>query len=265
MRLTTLLLICGCLVSLTACKNFQHPLDWEASDLKPQLLGSWDAMPNGEPDKVTLNITQAEGTLTFRLLFHRPQASRIKQDKTIERATVQGRVLASGGIHVVELHSETYEEFDIDGESVGKGAPGYRFLRLTLAEGNQSLTLKGIEVDQFAALVVDSPLTEDVTYPAMEYMNCSDGSTRMDYFSSWLIELHEQGHIALQDENPDTLNELKSVSDAFNSSSVQPFRELKRLHVCLALKLPSDTLGKVFETYTEEVFTKQHEYSPQRF
>ena len=240
-------------------------MNWETSELASELTGQWDGI-NQENIKVSeIEVSRKDDeTFHIELSFLETETSRARPDEEISSATVTGELLSSKDVHILQLDAKTYREFNRAGEEVSSNHKGYAYLRILFDESSQSIGIKEIEMDQLAATILNFDPVGDVSFPALEWGDCvhkdlDDLSYRL---SGALLELEREGQVKLLQKNLE--EKLRQSVVKFEAKQVNPLREIKRIHTCIAQKLPGYALGSLFERRADDFFTVDYEYRLRR-
>ena len=250
---------------LSGCgSSFDHPLPWEASPLTDELVGQWKHVAGNAPGTVVKVSKQEDGALLVELAFPGGAQATFDTDKTKHRATVLADLLAADSLHVLQIRLDTYEEFDNNGEALSDSAKGYWFRRVKLSpETGLSLQrpgsvlgrvaeeeLAGTEVQMdigAAAGCVSDELEIGVIVQFFQ--------DNLPEFNSKLSEGAKAEFVAALTDDETTIADFERQLAEFADHKVDPYEQLARVRSCIAASLPGDTLGHVFLTHADAVFS----------
>ena len=243
----------------TGCANFENPLDWEESPRADRLIGSWRGVGGDDTGTRYRVARTADGALAFEAVFPPRTPASSGKDAYKHRATFHADLLGTGSVDVLQIDASSYEEFDVDGKSLGGAGSGYLFRRVKLTpKGDASVhRLNRTVLGQLAeAAFADSDFMFDVG----EILGCLDDDVTMfAWRQAWAaIAENLDGDtkakvIAALDGN-DASEEFERQFERARNLKLDPYEELARLRTCLPRYLPGEALGQVLSSHADLAF-----------
>ena len=256
MLLTTLFV-----AALSGCDNFDNPLRWEASTVANDLVGTWKAV-EGPDTGVRARVSRTDDeTLEFELTYPDNTESTLEPDQYKQRATFLGDVLGSGALHVLQVKMDSYDEFDKDGESLWDSATGFLFLRITGSPEN------GVHVHRLNPEVLGRVAEKELAASGLKiegeaFARCLNDEIRDSLRTRVWIDIREGLDDELLAEVQDALGldqrevaEIQRQSAKLAELKVDPYEELSGIRTCVAARLPSESLERVFLLQADRVFS----------
>ena len=202
--------------TVSGCDFFDNPLTWEESPIADDLVGTWKAV-EGQDTGVHARVSRTDKeTLGFELTHPENTASTLESNRHKQRTTFLGNVLGSGSLHVLQVRMDSYDEFDKDGESLWNRTGGFLFFRIVPSPKN------GVHVHRLNS--------ERLGTVAEKELAASGLRIERNAFERCL-----------------------NVSS--QSSKVDPYEELSHIRDCVVLRLPSESLERLFLEHTDLVFS----------
>ena len=241
----------GCVVfffAFAGCSYFENPITWDESIRSSELVGEWTTVAGSE-EEFTASVSNGLEGLEFELVKSE------KQTGKIERAMFTGYLLAVEDLHVLQIDMNTYREQTGDGDLKNHNEEGYFFAKVEL--GGSTLLVNFIDYDEFGE-TAESVLGEmKVRMGVRDVSRCLDTKLRTDVIAQSLPELFREddwNQIAAIVQLPEKdLAKLRGPGGGKNAT-IDPFKQLKSLRSCVASKLTSELIEKVFESAPERVF-----------
>lgn len=241
----------GCVVfffAVAGCSTFDNPITWEESIRNSELVGEW-ATVEGSEEEFTASVSIGLEGLEFELVRLNPSTEKL------ERATFIAHLLASEDLHVLQIDLHTFREQKGEGDSKNDNEEGYFFAKVDL-EGS-SLIMNFVDYDEFGE-AAESVLGEmEVQMGVRDVSSCLDNRLQTDLISQSLPDLFREDdwdQIAAIVQLPEKDLAKLRVPVSGKNSTIDPFKQLNSLRSCVARKLPSDLIEKVFESAPERVF-----------
>lgn len=231
---------------LSACQTFENPLNWNESPMAGQLLGTWREA-EGE-DRVKVSRTD-NGALWFE------EAS---SDDNDPPDTFFADLLASGSVHVLQVRVDTYSE---DGRR--PEGTGFAFLRVTRDTQN-SVLVQGLDVDLFGRVAEEELRGAQRQMQATTVAECVGDKATDALWAKFWEDLNESLGTDLQAQilaalDYETRRHVVRALAEIAGLEVDPYRELAKMRTCIALHLPSGTLGDLLLHHADRVFSEDAE------
>ena len=256
MLLTTLFV-----AALSGCDNFDNPLRWEASPVANDLVGTWKAV-EGPDTGVRARVSRTDDEmLGFELTYPDNTESTLEPDQYKQRATFLGDVLGSGSLHVLQVRMDSYDEFDKDGESIWDSATGFLFLRITGSPEN------GVHVHRLNPEALGKVAEKELAASGLKiegeaFARCLNDEIRDSLWTKAWTDIREDLGDDLFAEVQDALGldqqvaaEIQSESARLAELKVDPYAELSHIRTCVAARLPSESLERIFPLHADLVFS----------
>ncbi len=258
MTLTRLIVYVFLTIGMSAgCSNFEHPLPWEQSPLHEKLQGSWHVSEGLEEPPMKVDVSLLENDkLAFRLEVDPNLDSSSSNLSNVRSSRTQfvyfnAEVLASNGIHVLQIDMDSYEERSReDEEPKFNNFEGYSFVRVL--QENDSVAFRKIEIQGLARFAEAQLFDEETSLTSRDFANCVDGKIKVEMFSKLLSELLSERQIDLLSDEEHV--EMEKALQEYENREVKPYRELQRMRECIAYKLPGEALGRLIVQNPEESF-----------
>lgn len=202
--------------TMSGCDSFDHPLRWEQSLIADDLVGAWKTA-EGPGTRVRARVWRTDDTtLGFEIT---------SPDKK-ESATFLGNVLEAGSVHVLQVRLDSYKEFDEDGQSTEDPATGFYFWRIVPSPEN------GVNVHWLSPHAMGSVADKELA--------ASGAKIGGDTFAR-----------CLRDDVRDSLR-TKTWADVREKLDD---RLLAEVQVCVAYRLPSESLEQLFLHHADVIFS----------
>ena len=232
---------------LSACQTFENPLNWGESPMAGQLVGTWREA-EGE-DRVKISRTE-NGALRLE------EAS---SDDGNPPDTVIADLLASGSVHVLQVRMDTFSEDGRRPEGTGFG-----FLRVTQG-AEDSVLVQGIDVDLFGRVAEEELRGAEMQMQAATVGECVGDKATQALWGRFWDDLNESLGNDLQAQilsalDHKTRSDVVKALAALAGLEVDPYRELTKMRTCIALHLPSESLGKLLLHHADRVFLDVERY-----
>ena len=249
------------MAALSGCDNFDNPLRWDASPIADDLIGTWKAV-EGPDAGVRARVSRMDdGGLGFELTFPENTKSTVRSNRDKHRATFLGDVLASGSMHILQVRLESYDEFDNDGESLWDSASGYVFQRISPAPDN-GLHLQRLNLDAMGKVAEEEIADSGFKIEVNAFAGCLSedigDSLWIEIWSDMREKLGDELRIKVQDAlelGQQEVADIERESARFAELKVDPYAELANIRNCVALRLPSESLERIFLLHTDLVFS----------
>lgn len=249
------------LVVATGCANFEHPLDWEENANSDALLGSWRTI-EGDGAVEAMVSRSEQGALEFDIKLVDPSDAATQRISFAAKDDARyvkflGRLLATNDMHVLQIDMTTYRELDRHGDELdGVSNRGYQFARVTLKDDKEpTAEFQRLDVERFAHVAVDTFTESELKMPAMDFVDCIDSEITLGLFANVLVPDDDADPPPITWDDSDEYEALEIAAQKFNAKSINPYEELAELRQCIALKLPGEFVGELFEHHADEVFT----------
>ena len=252
---TTLILgYCVPFFVVAGCSNFENPITWDESIRSNELIGEW-ATVEGSEEEYTANISNGLDGLEVELTYQN------ERTKKPERASFTGRLRSSDDLDVLEVDMYTYQEQTDDGKTKNNNKKGYFFVRIEL-DGNRMLA-HYLSVERFGEIAESVLQGSKVQMDVREVSDCVATELQADIAVNSLpviLRENDWDRIASMIQlSGEELEDFRERIDGTNSS-VDPFKQVNSFRDCVAKKLPSEMLERVFETEADTVFAgERHE------
>lgn len=232
---------------LSACQTFENPLNWSESPLAGDLMGTWRSVES-EDHLIKVSRT-AIGTLQFEVA---------SSDGGDPPDTFIADLLASGSVHVLQVRMDTYSEGGRRPEGTG-----FAFLRVT-RDAENSVLVQGLDVDLFSRAAEEELRGAEMQMPATTVAECVGENVSEALWAKFWNDLNEPLGNDLQARilsalDYETRRDVVRALAALAGLEVDPYRELAKMRSCIALHLPSDTLGKLLLRHADRVFLEDVE------
>lgn len=238
------------------CSNFDHPIDWEPSSREDDLVGSWRGSNTAdEPVLVTIEKNGETG-LSFEWRELESDAGSSGASTDSDHWLFDGELLERDGIYVLQLAMHTLTEYDKKDElSSEPKQASYDFV--LIVPDNKDFLAFWLNRDELATLSAQlanlGAMDSDVSIAAESYLECMDDHVASSSLVHLVNQMREDGiKVELSDEQE---KELVQAVAKFENLKVDPYKEIRELQTCIALKLPTNTLSSLFENYADQIFT----------
>lgn len=245
---------------LAGCGNFENPLNWEESPVADSLVGSWRGVAGNETGTLVL-VSRKDQGLWFEMTYPKGAPAATKQDKRKHRAEFRADLLGSESVDVLQIHASTYEEFDEQDESIGSAGGGYIFVRIdhSPGEGAAAHWLDRIALGRVAE--AEFPDGE-VRIAIRKVSSCLGEELRLASWRELWEAINEEiegetksDFLAALDGGGDAIAKFERELAELDDLVVDPYQELAHLRTCIARYLPSESLGLIFSSHADRVFT----------
>ena len=249
--------------SLSGCDGVDNPLRWEESPVADDLIGTWKVV-EGPDTGVRARVSRKDNEmLGFELTYPENTKGTLQVGQYKQRATFLGEVLGSGALHVLQVRMDSYDEFDEDGESLWDPATGFLFWRIAPSPEN------GVHVHRLNPEVLGRVAEEELAATGLKiqgeaFAYCLSDDIRSSLRTRVWIDIREGLDDELLAEVQDALGldqrevaEIQRQSAKLAELKVDPYEELSGIRTCVAARLPSESLERVFLLQADRVFSDE--------
>ena len=233
---------------LSACQTFENPLNWNESPMAADLVGTW--RPVESEDHTLIKVSRTDiGALQF-------EASSSDSGETPD--TFIAELLASGSVHVLQVRMATYSEGGRRPEGTGFG-----FLRVTQG-AEDGVLVQGLDVDLFGRVAEEELRRSELKMQAKTVAECAGEKLGGALWAKFWNELSEPLSTNLQAQilsalDYETLGDVAGPLAELAELEIDPYRELAKMRTCIALHLPSESLGDLLLRHADRVFSEDAE------
>lgn len=240
------------LVATVGCNNFENPVRWDESPKEKQLVGVWETV-NGTEDPFRASIkSSVEEPLSFELTFLQDTKSMFDSDISVHRATFLADLVSSSNVELLQIHMDSFAEFEADGTEIEGTLGGYWFGHVTLDEN--TATLRYLDVQAMAAAAESALDGSGHSMHANEFLNCLSTDLLSGALWTFMKDKDLAALAKILGESEDSVADAESAIEEFEKLVVDPYKELAKIKKCIARKLPSEYLEQVFQNSADEVF-----------
>ena len=249
------------LVAASGCDNFDNPLHWDESPIANDLVGTWEAV-EGPDTGVRARVSRTdEETLGFELTYPENTESTLEADRYKHRATFLGNVLGADSVNVLQVRMDSYDEFDEDGASLWDSATGFLFLRISAA-AEDGVRVHRLNPEALGRLAEEELAASGLVIDGDAFTRCLGNDIRDSLWTKTWTDIREELDEELLAEVQDALGldqqavaEIQQESARLAELSVDPYEELSHIRTCVAARLPSESLERLFVLHTDPVFS----------
>lgn len=247
--------------AVSGCDNFDNSLRWEESPIANDLIGTWKAV-EGPDTGVRARVSRTDDkTLEFELTYPENTESTLEADRFKHRATFLGDFLGADSMHVLQVRMDSYDEFDEDGESLWKPSTGFLFLRIAPSP-ETGVHVHRLNPETLGRVAEKELAASGLKIEGEAFTRCLSSDIRDSFWTKTWADIGEALDDELLDEVQDALGldqqavaEIQQESARLAELSVDPYAELAHIRTCVAARLPSESLERLFLLHTDLVFS----------